>query len=492
MTTELDLDINNYNINDIEKLFCFQPKSNYSPANVELREYEIREKLLSSGHINKKIKANIITFLKEAKQWLIDVKCTINTPTSIPKNYKLDLDNYPRSAVPTPKEDNIIEKQPTPFIYTQSSDYFAGTLNPIEKRINTKIVCIDSIFRQNYSKVKSTDFIYTLPTSINNVVSMQVIAAEIPHMWNSFSTLNQNNQMIIQINNVCITDDLKNLLDSSGILITPQPIVAPTDPSQIFTTNYQFTINIPDGNYLDSTFVAICNNIFLNQLVDDFGNKTSALQFLTVSVNSISTSTIIRANNALMDATTSYTPPCPYDPNNKFYSPNFSFTVNFNVAPEQHRPVYKNLGWMLGFRELSYTVNASNVCINYIDTNMGVVLYEGYLKSESSFGSNISNYTFLEIDDYHNNFPTDTIISTNNATSSYLGKNIIARITLTSGTNTTVNDNAGDRIFKKREYFGPVKIEKMRIRLLNRFGEVIDLNQNDYSIVLELKQLYNS
>lgn len=66
----------------------------------------------------------------------------------------------------------------------------------------------------------------------------------------------------------------------------------------------------------------------------------------------------------------------------------------------------------------------------------------------------------------------------------------MARITLTSNAYTVAIDNAQDNIFKKREYFGPVKLEKMRIRLLNRFGDTIDMNENDYSFLLEVTQLY--
>ena len=52
-------------------------------------------------------------------------------------------------------------------------------------------------------------------------------------------------------------------------------------------------------------------------------------------------------------------------------------------------------------------------------------------------------------------------------------------------------DNGSDLIFKQRDYFGPVTIEKLRIRLLDHFGKVLDLNNNDYSFALEFKQLYS-
>ena len=32
-----------------------------------------------------------------------------------------------------------------------------------------------------------------------------------------------------------------------------------------------------------------------------------------------------------------------------------------------------------------------------------------------------------------------------------------------------LTDNASDGIFKKREYFGPIKLEKFKIRILNKY-----------------------
>ena len=67
----------------------------------------------------------------------------------------------------------------------------------------------------------------------------------------------------------------------------------------------------------------------------------------------------------------------------------------------------------------------------------------------------------------------------------------MARISITNDANTVLFNNASDCILKKRDYFGPVKLERMNIRILNRFGDVINLNKNDYSIVFEVTQLYS-
>jgi hypothetical protein len=136
---------------------------------------------------------------------------------------------------------------------------------------------------------------------------------------------------------------------------------------------------------------------------------------------------------------------------------------------------------MMGFRKKKYFIHSKE--------------HNTYLKSEAFFGNSCDNYIFLEIDDYNNNFPTDTIISSIGHDGNYIGKNIIAKIII--DTDTKINNifclkNDGrDLIYKEREYFGPVNIEKLKIRILNRFGEVVNFNQNDFSMTLEIKQLQN-
>ena len=126
----LDLDITNYSIKDITKFFKLKEKSTYKVEEIELRENEIRQQLLNSGHINKRFKKDLIDFLDKAKNWLIQVKCEKKAPpTSIPTNYKLDTINNPVYLAPHPKQENIIERPKTQFMYTQESEFLPGNLN---------------------------------------------------------------------------------------------------------------------------------------------------------------------------------------------------------------------------------------------------------------------------------------------------------------------------------------------------------------------------
>ena len=52
-------------------------------------------------------------------------------------------------------------------------------------------------------------------------------------------------------------------------------------------------------------------------------------------------------------------------------------------------------------------------------------------------------------------------------------------------------NNGSDFIEKKREYFGPVNLQRLKIELRNQFGELLDLNTMDFSFSLEVEMGYD-
>jgi len=456
----LDLDINKYSILDLEQFFKLDyTTSPYTANDVQYKEYIIREELLQNTDTNRKIKAELVSFLEKAKHLLIAAKCPPPPPpTSIPYNFRLD----PTPAYPTPSisvsrnEELIVPTYLKPLHTTNGNQYYNGVLNPLETRIKTINLCIDTLFRKNYVSTKSTDFTYILPKVINNVVSLKLASFEFPVVWNTFSASDKNNTVYLSLYNMQVDGDyIPDVVD--------------------------FVLTIPDGNYTQNTFVQTVNNIF-NQ------HAVLGLNYLWCEVDAVTLCTVIRARNYITEGINGGS--FPFYPDWPHFSPEFYFTVDFSLKNDMYlRPNYKNLGWILGFRESFYTVKPSNITTSYTASLIYPVVYEGYLKSESIFGSNINNYFFVEVDDFQNNFPTDSIIAANDPYGNYLGKNIIARLVITAGVNTIVNDNGADLIFKKRDYFGPVNLEKLKIRVLNRFGDVININQNDYSMTFEITTL---
>lgn len=341
--------------------------------------------------------------------------------------------------------------------YTHNVKYPNGQLNPTERKVITRNLCIDTLFRKEYDKTLSTSYLHTLPDSISNVISMKIAAIEFPNAWYSFSSENQSNEFSITVYN------------------------APTPPSKLdagedpYPSEIKTTIKIPDGSYRSDLLRDAINNFFVNT-----GN---GLEYIRFEVNEIDAKCIFRTKtfndgNVLNEVTNDFIP-------NDFY-----FVLDFGVESGNKRPLYKNAGWMLGFKQQTYQVQYFLPGhINITDTNASQT-YNWYLESESSYGSSIHNYIFLEIDDFNKNFSTNTLFA-NTSNETYLGNNIMGRITVTTGMNTIITNTSSDCVFKKREYFGPVKLEKLFIRLLNKFGEPIIINKNDYSFVLEIEQLYS-
>ena len=58
-----------------------------------------------------------------------------------------------------------------------------GVINPIERRIITKIISIDSVFRQGYDTSSPSDFTWIMPHTQQKVVSLKLVSLELPVMW---------------------------------------------------------------------------------------------------------------------------------------------------------------------------------------------------------------------------------------------------------------------------------------------------------------------
>lgn len=342
----------------------------------------------------------------------------------------------------------------TNAIYTHNINYPNGAMNPTDRKVITRNICVDTLFRKNYNGTLSTSFLYTLPDPVSNVISMNVTAIEFPNAWHTFSSENQSNEFTITVYNA------------------PTPMVKASNGIR-YSNVMQTTVKIPDGSYRSDLLRDAINNIFTNT-----GN---GLEYIRFDINEINTRCVFRTK------TTSDGNVADELANNSLPH-NFYFTIDFGVGV--NRPLYRNAGWMLGFKQQVYEVHYSSAGhINIADSD-SPQQYNWYLDSESSYGNGIHNYIFLEIDDFNNNFSTNTILA-NTSNDTYLGNNIMGRISVTTGMNTIITNTTSDCVFKKRVYFGPVKVEKLFIRLLNKYGEPIVLNKNDYSFVLEIEQLYS-
>lgn len=286
-------------------------------------------------------------------------------------------------------------------------------------KINSLSLSVDSIFRENYNTTSSSNFTFILPEPITNVISMKITAIEIPNFWYMFSSKKRNNQFKITVYNYKYQDLNENIIS-------------------VPSTEYH--IIFPDGNYQNIDFV--------NFLTAYFNNIKGGLEYIIVEIDVNNGKTIFRARNAIDDSTR----PSPYDLTTPFYSSNFYFTLDFRLSDNLERPIFKNMGWVLGFIKPFYIVNFDNVyethfIPNDLNTPNRLVTFNGYIKSESSYGNSINNYVFLDLDDFNKSFTLDEIMSC--LPHSYLqGNNIIARISVNSTSNAINFTTASDAIMK--------------------------------------------
>ena len=138
------------------------------------------------------------------------------------------------------------------------------------------------------------------------------------------------------------------------------------------------------------------------------------------------------------------------------------------ISFENDEPYYTSMGYILGFRKSTYK----------IDEHQPEIIGEAVLDSEGT--RNI----YVEIDDYQNASTTANMVVLTDR--NYMSQNVIAKIQNYASTYHITYESNGDNIDKLRVYNGPIKLNKLHIRLLDDNGEIIDNNMMDYIITLEI------
>jgi hypothetical protein len=290
---------------------------------------------------------------------------------------------------------------------------------------------IDTVFRENYSTTESSDITFVLPEPIKLVKTISITAMEFPNCWYAFSEKARSNEFAIRLHNC------------------PQP----RDLSNAYPPVITHTIKIPEGNYLSGNLVYAINNLF--------SNLRNGLEYLYFDISDINTRSIFRTKRVGDDDYNIYL-------DSDLSGSHFWFEIDFSIPGVEFNTT---AGWMLGFRRSNYAVQVYPHVDNYT-TAFYTHIYHWYLKSESSYGSTVQNYVFLDVNDYSGVFLNNTM----------------GRIAVKSGMNTTVVLQPSDLVVSTREYTKPIVLSKLRIRLLDKYGNPVNMNGNDYSFMLQIEQ----
>ena len=204
-----------------------------------------------------------------------------------------------------------------------------------------------------------------------------------------------------------------------------------------------FPIVIPDGNYDSDTLVSYLNSTYFYE-----STELTQLSYIAFSINTY--------NHKSKFEVTSIAPT------------SFSFNLIF-TAEDVNLNIMETLGWALGFRIGSYK-------------NIDKCIF-----SEGLFDGGGDRYIYVVVNDYQYNSNELNIVGFNE---SIMGDNIIAKIPMVQGKLSLVIDDNSNPLTKTRKYNGPVNIRNLQIKILDKFGSTINLNNMDFSLTLELELLY--
>jgi hypothetical protein len=126
-------------------------------------------------------------------------------------------------------------------------------------------------------------------------------------------------------------------------------------------------------------------------------------------------------------------------------------------------------GWIIGFRIPKY-LNITNSIV-----------------SEGLYDGSGDKYVYFILTDYQYNNNNLNVICYDKCLNE---SDVLAKIPLTNGKLSLVINDDINPITKTRIYNGPVNINKIQVQVLDKFGEIVNLNNMDYSFTLELEILY--
>ena len=426
----INLDINTYTVKELEKLLKLEEP--YSDNNV-FQKKNLMVKMIQTSTITETKKEELYIFLDN-----IYNRLTNNLEKIEDKKYN-DVKQYDGNH----------------FVIKNENNNYSSLLEN-NKKVNKSIIkrtyTIDSLFRRNYDNNdnESHDYTHELPETINKAITMTISSIEIPLTYYNISEELNNDTFRIEIRNTN-----NNIDNSYNVKLVPGLYESRhTSGAQIKAANIETQIN---ARIVESNIQDICNNLTFK--ID----KTSGISHFDYDTSG---STLINKN----------------------------IHINFDVNNDKSKTcsqnfIYQKLGWQLGYRERSITIDNSNVfLIQDISNTIASIFSAGICYI------NYPRYIYITIDDFQSSSRNYFSI----ASDSIIAPNIVARINILSlleeKTAFKQGAAAGDFLYTQkhvREYFGPTDIRKLKIGLIDEYGRPFTLNNMDWSFVVSFECFYN-
>jgi hypothetical protein len=306
-------------------------------------------------------------------------------------------------------------------------------INPNDLR--KRIINVDSRFRQNMSE-PTTDFTYTLEHPYKNLIRLRVASVEIPNM--SYNFTKKNNTFIVRA------------LD-------------------IYSLTKEVKIEIPQGNYNSCDLVDTIQELLDKQLRDKYGI------FLTISLDA-RTAKITFTHNGVTNV------PLEEDAvptsSAKNFILDFMSPYTYQKTTHKHKLTRKNLGigYNLGFKQGVYKVTSSSPSPVNPSLNVFSITAEGCLDVVGD------TYMFLCVNDYY------TVEQKTDET--YI--QCLAKVIVREDKHMVIYDDGATLMSNEIIFPSPTDLKILNVKLLNPYGEIVDLCGMNFSFSLEITEVQNT
>ena len=455
MEPSFDLDINNYTSEDL--LNFFKLGNTFSLEELAKKEFDLATSILSvdNKQYNPKMKFDIINFIKLAKDLLISFKGDMETNKEIKKNIERfvnkDTDpNVGRIINPLSEHQSL-----------QHTIIPKESINGYNYDVMTSAYVFNTVGRNDFYVTTASSSTYDLPAKWKNVISISLSSVTVPNVMYAFNFEEGTDQIYIEEDNTGL----------SGIVTIPAGNYSPFD-LQIAGL---FSL-LPEASFPEALTKAINDQLGTYSGVPPVGRFKVTIDISnrkTTITNNTNTFTMITLGKDPYNDPNGVTPNPTQASCLNPYSNRIFIDYGVNPPPKQTLPpvdYVTTMGHLMGFREIVYGGSKSYT-------------------SESIFTNIYSEYLYFCLDDYTGSQPLTNTYGVGGG--SMLKENILGVIPISSNLFLPTFDNGSNFIYKKREYFGPVDISRISIKLINQRGNVVNLHQTNFNFTIQVKTIYN-
>lgn len=540
MTSKFDTNVSNYTLSELLTILGLDnpdKKSILKKTNELIQKYKTTE-------------PNTSTFFQDVQTQLISYASELENPTNnsdaeyLPsskqtsnwyKNQALKQDDETQVNKITDRKQKIdvygnehvpMNRQQLGINNTFDVPVAQDKLNPNLENITSRFINLDSQFRQSTNAGLSSSSDYTLDLSdyLPNVVSMKLYSYQIPFCWyvideaygnTCFWITNNNTNVVISIDSGNYTSSefvskLNNSFLTAGFTF---PDTNPVNtPVSYNSNNGKITLNLINGIYSGS--IAISTYTITTQTIITFFDYTTKLQCNNSDSCASKGFYINQTLGWLMGfrlpflnvSSSGNTGPAILDLNGTKYliliidDFNQNHINNGLVSITEYSNVLKMPSYYSP--DLPYTCVKSIPNISsYINNNsnnadIGLVISDklnpGYINYPQLLPSAPRTLTQSQL------YTINEIIKNNDKTTNYRTKaptnnDVFAILPIkTSGlaVGSLIVETSSSLLQNKRIYFGPVNLERLRVRLVDDKGNTLNVNGADWSITIICDCLY--